>query len=105
MNNAFLDVCACDGASQGPCEAGGKLFECSMGDAELFGTGYGADTEPEGHAATSWLVTEAPVTPNDTVSIRFAIYDSKNGDFDSLTLVDNVRWLAQSAFGTSRVPK
>ncbi len=105
VNNAFLDVCACDGASQGPCEAGGKLFECSMGDAELFGTGYGADTEPEGHAATSWLVTEAPVTPNDTVSIRFAIYDSKNGDFDSLTLVDNVRWLAQSAFGTSRVPK
>ena len=105
VNNAFLDVCACDGASQGPCEAGGKLFECSMGDGELLGTGYGPDTEPEGHAATSWLVTEAPVRPDDITTIRFAIYDSKNGDFDSLTLVDNVRWLAQSAFGTSRVPE
>ena len=105
VNNAFLDVCACDGASQGPCEAGGKVFECAMGDAELFGTGYGPDTEPEGHAATSWLVTEAPAAPSETVSIRFAIYDSKNGEFDSLTLVDNVRWLARSAYGTSRVPK
>ena len=40
VNNAFLDVCACDGASQGPCEAGGKLFEVSTTTLRASGSGY-----------------------------------------------------------------
>jgi len=105
VNSPFLEVCACDGASQGPCEAGGEIFECSLGDGELMGTGYGPDTEQEGHAATSWLATEAPVAPGETITLRFAVYDSKDGALDSLTLVDNVRWLAQAGFGTNQIPK
>lgn len=104
VNAAFLEVCAC--AGPGPCTAGGKLFECMLGDGELLGTGYGADTEGEPHAATSWLVTEAPVAPGETIRIRLSVYDSTDGTYDSLTLVDNVRWLAISGgLGTTRVPE
>jgi hypothetical protein len=105
VNNAFLEVCTCPGHPTSPCLAGGKAFECNFGSAELLGTGFGADTEAIGHAATSWLLTQAPVVPGEPVQIRFAVYDSENGTHDSLTLIDNVRWVAKSAgHATTRVP-
>jgi hypothetical protein len=106
VNNAFLEVCGCPGNPPNPCSAGGKSFACSLGDAELIGTGFGFDSSGTDHAATSWLFTEAPVDPSATITLRLAIYDSTDGFFDSLALVDNLRWIAERAsVNTQRIPK
>jgi len=106
VNNAFLEVCGCPGNPPSPCAAGGKVFSCALGNTELVNTGFGFDTELVDHAATSWLSTEAPVPPRQVITVRLAIYDSFDGAFDSLALIDNLRWVAEPAsVKTERVPK
>jgi len=84
VNNAFLDVCGCGGGP--PCMAGGKQFACPLGTAELTGTGF------EGHAATSWLTTTAPVVPGSVITVRWGTYDSGDGILDSSAILDRWRW-------------
>jgi hypothetical protein len=88
VNNAFLDVCTAQ-------SAGGKTFPCAAGPAGLQGTGF------EGHAATSWLTTQANVTPGGTVWLEFAAFDSGDGVLDSTGIVDNFAWSATPGMGTS----
>lgn len=97
VNNAFVQVCGCSGGP--PCTAGGKTFTCPLGNAELTGTGF------EGHAATSWLQTQAPI-PDDVaeITIRWGTYDSGDGVLDSTTLVDNWRWVAEPGTTVGTVP-
>lgn len=91
VNNSLLEVCDCAGGP--PCVTGGKTFNCSLGAAELLGTGFGVDTEGTDHAATGWLRTTAPVAPGTTITLRFGIYDSGDGILNSSVLLDNFRWL------------
>ncbi|MCA9620814.1 MAG: hypothetical protein KC731_17445, partial [Myxococcales bacterium] len=86
VNTAFLDVCGCAANPPNVCMAGGKPFECVLGNGELVGTGYGADSGTGDHAATSWLTTTAPVEAGSEIKLRFTTYDSDDGDHDSLTL-------------------
>lgn len=104
VNNAFMDVCACLGGP--PCMAGGKSFPCSLGNAELIGTGFDVAKGGQGHAATSWLATQAPVEPGSEISMRWGTYDSGDGALDSTTLIDNWQWLANAGtnVGTVVVP-
>jgi hypothetical protein len=80
---------------------------CPAGLADLQGTGFdvwhGA-TGPAG--ATRWLQTQAPVQPGAIVTIRFAIWDAGNGQYDSTVLLDAFRWVATGAvpLGTTPVP-
>jgi hypothetical protein len=94
VNNAFLDVCACPGGSS-PCSVGGKQFTCSAGTSELDGTGF------EGHGATEWLQTVAGVTPGSTITLTFGAFDSGDHVLDSTGIVDDFRWSAEAAMGTS----
>jgi hypothetical protein len=98
VNNAFFAVCGCSGGP--PCTAGGISFTCALGTAELQGTGF------EGHAATSWLQTQAPVEGGTQFKLRFLAYDSGDGALDSTALVDNFQWLAEPgvAVGTEPIP-
>lgn len=84
VNNAFVEVCGCQNGP--PCTAGGKQFTCSLGTNELVGTGF------EGHAATSWLTTTAPVPPGGVMTLRLGVYDSGDGVLDSSAILDNFRW-------------
>lgn len=77
VNIAFFEVCA---------EAG-----CTLGTAELAGTGFDAWNDA---GATSWLVTTAPVDGGTELTIRFAIWDTGDQAYDSTTLLDNFRWIA-----------
>jgi len=105
VNNAFVEVCGCIGNPPGPCSAGGKTFNCNLGNVELIGTGFGFDTSGfEDHAATSWLNTTAPVEPNSEISLRWAVYDSGDGVLDSTTLVDNFRWVTEAGSTSVTVP-
>jgi hypothetical protein len=111
VNNAFLDVCGCPGSPTGSCYAGGQEFVCSLGDADLLGTGFGFDTSPENssvdHGSTGWLKTTAPVEPGGEIALRWVVYDSTDGILDTTTLIDNWRWLATPGITvvTSPIPK
>ena len=63
------------------------FYDCEEGSGELAGTGF------EDHAATSWLVTRAPVEPGEDFRLRWTIYDSGDGLLDSTVVLDNFRWL------------
>lgn len=101
VNNALVRVCDC--VNGPPCEAppevGLIFYDCEEGPAELALTGF------EGRAATSWLVTKAPVTPEQTVKIRFMVYDSGDGVLDSTVILDNFRWLGDAPSGPITDPK
>ncbi len=99
VNNAFLQACR----SQ---NAGGKTFPCPLGQTPLRNTGF--DSSLSGpHAATGWLTTTAPVTGGTEITLRFAIWDSGDGQLDSTVLLDNFKWSVDPTSGavTAPVPK
>jgi hypothetical protein len=113
VNNAFLDVCGCPGNPPQPCKAGGKLFNCALGNSELLGTGFGFDAGAFSidHGATSWLTSQAPVTPSgkksSVIKLRWGVYDSGDDALDSTTLIDRFRWILKAGVpvATEPVPK
>ncbi len=42
--------------------------------------------------ATGWLTTTAPVTPGETIVLRFSIWDEGDGIYDSVVFIDNFQW-------------
>ncbi|EYF02012.1 choice-of-anchor L domain-containing protein [Chondromyces apiculatus] len=89
VNVAFFDVC--DG--------------CPLGTADMQGTGFNTLNNAGG---TGWLVTSAPVTGGQDISIRFAIWDTGDTAYDSTVLVDNFKWVANGGtvpVGTVPVPE
>lgn len=92
VNNSLLQVCS-------PRTAGGKDFKCPLGPNTLSGTTF------ESHAATGWLVTQAPAKPGDTITLTFAIWDSGDGALDSTVLLDKFEWSNdEKNTGTAPVP-
>lgn len=82
INNGFFDVCAPNSM------AGGKLFPCAAGPGDLAGTGY------EMHAATSWLQTNAPVTPGQEFDLDWGVSDASDGVLASTVIIDDFVWSA-----------
>jgi hypothetical protein len=101
VNNGLVRVCTCDGGP--PCNAPPvnplKSYDCKLGHTRLAGTGF------EGHAATGWLRTKAPVNSGSSFKLRFGIYDSGDGVLDSTVLIDNFRWLGDPSDGPGTRPK
>jgi hypothetical protein len=91
VNNSLLQVCT-------PQVAGGKNFKCPLGPTSLTGTGF------DGHAATGWLQTQAPVKPGDEITLVFTIWDSGDGVLDSTVLLDRFAWSAEAASGATTAP-
>ena len=103
VNNAYINVCGC---SEGPpCTAGGKIFQCALGDSDLVATGFGFDTNfGQDHGSTGWLATSAPVPGGDTINLRFAVYDSGDGVLDTTTLIDDFKWIATPGVTVGTIP-
>jgi hypothetical protein len=103
VNMGFFDACDsssptrfashCKSTSGATCPPTPSPY-CPLGVGDLAGTGFDVwlSTGPAG--ATRWLKTTAPVKGGSTVTIRFAMWDAGNGQFDSTTLVDNFQWIA-----------
>lgn len=93
VNNSLLQVCA-------PQAAGGKQFNCPLGNTGLSGTGF------EGHAATGWLTTTAPVDTvrGKEITLTWAIWDQGDHAYDSTALIDDFQWSVDAADGTKTVP-
>lgn len=110
VNNAFIEVCGCPGNPPQSCFAGGKEFECPLGDFDLIGTGFGFDSCAfcDDHGGTGWLRTNAPIADTSkNIKVLFAVYDSGDGVLDTTTLIDNFRWIAKPGVtvGTDIVPE
>ena len=74
---------------------------CPLGPAELKDTGFDVWKQLSGMpvtaaGATRWLTSQAPVKGGDEVTIRFAIWDTGNQQFDSTAIIDNFQWLAEA---------
>ncbi len=94
VNNGLLEVCW-------PGTYKEKEFTCPLGTGPLKGTGF------DNGAATGWLTTSAPVKGGSEITLRFAVWDSGDGGFDSTVLLDNFRWSADEtgAPQTTPIPK
>ncbi len=77
---------------------------CPLGTAELAGTGFDVWDDA---GATGWLVTTAPVTGGEELTVRFTIWDTGDQSWDSTVLVDNFQWTAEpgTEVDTAPVPK
>ncbi len=93
VNNVFVRVCDCIGGPPcpAPVENPVKEFDCKLGPKLLENSGF------ENHAATSWLVTKAPVNEDDEILLRWGVYDSGDEVLDSTVVIDNFRWLGDDA--------
>ena len=94
------------GSSCNPCPAPPNPY-CPSGTAELLGTGFDVwdgtvdGIDYGGAGATSWLTSQAPIKGGSIFSIRFAMWDTGDDQFDSTTLVDDFQWIATA--GTVQV--
>jgi hypothetical protein len=77
---------------------------CPAGTADLAGTGFDVWDKAGAAGATKWLTTEAPATPGSIVTIRFALWDAGNGQYDSTVLIDNFTWIATAGVTVATAP-
>ncbi|CAN5198252.1 hypothetical protein BH09MYX1_BH09MYX1_62230 [soil metagenome] len=47
-------------------------------------------------ASTGWITVSAPVTPRETITLHFFLFDAKDGIYDSQLLVDHFRWSTET---------
>ena len=72
--------------------------------ADLRDTGYeriavGIFGQQQAGAGTGWLTTTSPVTPGETITLRFIVFDEGDHVLDSAVLLDNFRWSLNAANG------
>ncbi|MEE2834833.1 MAG: choice-of-anchor L domain-containing protein [Myxococcota bacterium] len=80
-----VDSLSCD--EEGTCA--GLQGACPDGSEDL--AAYTLDVRSAG--ATSWLTTSAPVVPGELIELEFLLWDSSDGNLDSLVLLDNFAWV------------
>lgn len=84
INSAFFTVCK----------------GCKYGEGQLTGTGY----EGGIGGGTGWLKTTSPVTPGETITLRFIVFDEGDHILDSVVMIDDFQWeLGTSTGGPSTI--
>lgn len=68
-----------------------------VGTTQLAGTGFqiassGCGTNNLVGGGTGWLITNGNVAPGETITLRFAVWDTSDHIYDSLVLLDNFQW-------------
>lgn len=97
INNGFFDVC--DSYSGPNADFVMVQNTCTKPSSLLARTGYDrADSAWSNKVGggTGWLKTTAPVTPGETIKLRFIILDEGDARYDSSVLIDNFKWDIQS---------
>ncbi|MCA9667751.1 MAG: putative metal-binding motif-containing protein [Myxococcales bacterium] len=122
LNSSFFAVCDPD-----PARPKTQTF-CTTPASALVGTGYfnsckgdfgpggggfpgggypgypggaGNTTVQSNGGSTGWLTTRAPVTPGETITLTFYIFDKGDLSLDSTVLIDNFRWELTPAAGSA----
>jgi hypothetical protein len=108
INNTFFSICDPHaGAPQ-------TSVSCTQPASVLRGTGFADDcSDPNGGfyppgdqgtggqqsngGSTGWLTTTVPVTPGETITLTFSIFDKGDPILDSTVVIDNFRFGLQAA--------
>ena len=79
----------------------GTINTCGSSD-ELVGTGFEvaepgsapcqADPKDQVGGGTGWLTTVGNVKGGEIITLRIAVWDTSDGAFDSVALIDNFQW-------------
>lgn len=74
----------------------GNISTCT-GTAQLAGTGFdisaaGCGSSNRVGGGTGWLTTGGNVKPGETIELRFVTWDTGDGVYDSVVLLDNFTW-------------
>jgi len=79
---------------------------CPQGNGFMAGSGFNAWDTFSGSGATGWLQTTAPISANETFTIRYAIWDTGDSALDSSVFIDNFSWTAEAGVqvGTGEIP-
>lgn len=99
VDSAFMEVCRA-------VTLDGRTFDCPRGPKALEGTGmdsekdYGIGVKYLQGGSTGWLRTQAPVVPGETITIRFAIWDTDDAILDSTVLLDHAHWTLAASEAT-----
>ncbi len=107
VNNSFFQACSPKNLS---CPNMPKPATCTLGNAELQGTGFFISGDNQcgstdsGGGATGWLTTTAPVTPGEVITIQFMVWNTGDEAFDSSVLIDNWQWQATTTTVTTQPP-
>ena len=109
VNNNFFQVCSPAGTQ---CSNMKSPATCTLGESQLLGTGFdmkqdycgtGNSNTTDG-GATGWLTTTAPVTPNETITLQFMVWNTGDDAYDSSVLLDNWQWQATDQSVTTTRP-
>ncbi len=91
VNSTFMAACTCPTAPT--CSYGIYDVNCSLGSDLLSGTGFQTgELAGHSHGGTGWLTSSVPVTPGANITVTALIYDSGDGTYDSLALLDAFRF-------------
>ncbi len=110
VNNEFFQACSPKNATVGCAGLNAPPNDtCTNGNAELMGTGFydpgsNCGASDSGGGATSWLTTQAPAAPGETITVQFIVWDTGDGVYDSSVILDNWQWAAtDTTVGTTPV--
>ncbi len=93
LNAGFMDYLDADAAAHPDCPTG---TNCTA--PELDGTCM------DGHGATRWLSTQASVTPGESITVVFAVFDMGDSILDSHVFLDNFLWGCEGGQPPSTTP-
>jgi len=89
VNVAFFTACdtapICNGMLENVCTQSPHLLD---------GTGYELNDSMNQRigGGTNWLTTTSPVSPGETATLRFILFDEGDHLWDSAVLIDNFQW-------------
>jgi hypothetical protein len=105
-NSSFLTTCTTGTDNPATMGKASQYTNC-MGEGDLSGTGF------EKHGASAWLSTTVPIPDSvqvknggdGIINLRFAIWDTSDGNLDSTTVIDDFKWSAdEGQLGTVIAP-
>ena len=110
VNNGFFQACS---PANTNCPNMKSPAKCTLGESQLLGTGFDmkqdycgtGNSNTTGGGATGWLTTTAPVSPGETITLQFMVWNTGDDEFDSLALIDNWQWSgSDTGVSTTRPP-
>ena len=93
----------CVNGKTGCAELGNGMITSCTGTGDLQGTSFATPKSGECDAnsleggATGWLETSGNVNPGEIITLRIAIWNTSDGAYQSLALVDNFQWSAEAS--------
>ncbi|MEP6861834.1 MAG: putative metal-binding motif-containing protein [Deltaproteobacteria bacterium] len=93
----------CVNGKTGCAELGNGTITSCTGVGDLQGTSFATpksgecDSNSLEGGATGWLETSGNVNPGEIITLRIAIWNTSDGAYQSLALVDNFQWSAEAS--------